>query len=53
VRVDLKIIPVNTMDEVLAAALHPQTAKPSRHRKSTEKTEEKEKSAEKEKVAEK
>jgi ATP-dependent Lon protease len=57
VRVDLKIIPVNTMDEVLAAALHPQSIKPSRHRKAADKSEDKpavkEKAAEKEKIAEK
>ena len=34
VRTDLKLVPVTHMDEVLQVALHPQEARPIRHRKS-------------------
>ncbi len=40
VRTDLKIIPVNHMDQVLQVAIHPAQEKPTRHRKTQpEKTE--------------
>lgn len=41
VKDDLKLIPVNHMDEVLQVALHPAVEKPVRHRKSKEKDKEK------------
>ena len=39
VRIDLKIIPVNHMDQVLEIALHPPHEKPHRHRKAAQKAE--------------
>jgi ATP-dependent Lon protease len=46
VRDDLKLIPVNHMDEVLKVALYPAVEKPVRHRKSKDKDKDKEKAQE-------